>query len=75
MAKRSTESKNYSVASYKQLSQELEQLLAWFEGPDFDIDQATSQYGRAMEVIASMEANLNQVENTVEQIRLKFSSA
>lgn len=61
--------------NYLELSSELDELLAWFESNDFNIDESERKYERAMEIIFQLEAKLSQVENAVEKIKLKFSSA
>ena len=63
-----------TVNSYKELSFELDELLTWFESPDFDIDLATTKHQRAMEVITELENIISSVENSIEHIKLKFGS-
>lgn len=61
-----------ATKSYRQLSDELAELLSWFESDDLDLDQAISKYEQAMEVITEMEKYLKTAENKIQKISLKF---
>lgn len=58
--------------NYRQLSDELTQIMAWFEGGDIDLDQALIKYEEAMSVLAQMESHLKSAENKVKKIVLSI---
>lgn len=54
--------------------EELEQIVAWFESADVDIDQALQKFERGMELASRLEQQLGEAENTVREITRKFGS-
>lgn len=56
--------------SYRQLSQELDELLAWFESGEVDVDEALAKYEQALNMLARMEKHLKTAENKVKKIKL-----
>lgn len=58
--------------SYRQYSDQLAELLAWFESEDLDLDQATVKYEQALELITKMEKHLKTAENSVRKVSAKF---
>lgn len=54
--------------------EELEQIVAWFESADVDIDQALEKFERGMELASRLEQQLGEAENTVREITRKFGS-
>lgn len=52
---------------------ELEEITAWFESEEVDLDQALVKFERGMELSAELKQHLNQVENKVEKIKQKFN--
>lgn len=60
---------------YATMQAELEKILAWFEGDDLDIDKATEQYKRALQLVADMEVYLKTAENNVTKIKQQFGGA
>lgn len=60
---------NKSAAkSYRELSAELSELLAWFESDSLDIDLASAKYQQALELIALMEKHLKTAQNSVKKV-------
>lgn len=58
---------NKNSKPYRELKQELEELLAWFENADdVDIDQARDKYIEAERVLAELEQYLQAVKDSVE---------
>jgi exodeoxyribonuclease VII small subunit len=63
-----------SQKNYRQLSEELDALLAWFESDELDLDSAAAKYQQAMELIGQMETNLKSTEVTIKKISAKFQT-
>jgi exodeoxyribonuclease VII small subunit len=57
--------------SYRHMSDELAELMAWFESRDVDIDEAVNKYEQAMELIGQMEEYLKTAENKIRKVSLK----
>lgn len=51
---------------------ELEQIAAWFERPDIDLDEGLVKFERGMELAQKLKEHLAGVENRVERIRRRF---
>lgn len=47
---------------------ELDAAVAWFESPDFSLDQALSRYQAATKLAANIEKQLSELKNQVEVI-------
>lgn len=60
--------------TYHQMSQELEELILWFESGEVTIDDAIQKYEQANKLIAEMEKYLKQAENKIRKISVKFNS-
>jgi exodeoxyribonuclease VII small subunit len=58
--------------SYKQLSQELADIIAWFESEDIDLDAAITKYEKAVTIIEKMEKFLNEAENKIKKVTSKL---
>ena len=58
--------------NYQQMSDELAELMAWFESEQVNLDEAVNKYGQAMELIDKMQAYLKSAENKVKKISAKF---
>jgi exodeoxyribonuclease VII small subunit len=53
---------------------ELEEITAWFESSDIDLDAGLAKFERGMELATQLKTHLATVENRVEKIRAKFSA-
>ncbi len=53
---------------------ELEDITAWFESSDVDLDQGLAKFERGMELAAQLKEHLQTVENRVEKIKAKFTA-
>jgi exodeoxyribonuclease VII small subunit len=60
--------------TYQQLTDELNQLVEWFESDSVNIDEAVNKYQQAMELLAQMDNHLKTAENKIKKIALKFES-
>jgi exodeoxyribonuclease VII small subunit len=54
--------------SYKQLSEELANIIAWFEGGDIDLDEAVGKYEKAEVIMKLMQDHLRTAENKIKKI-------
>lgn len=61
-----------SPDSFRELNSELEELLIWFEGGEFDVDQAAEKYDRATEIIKALQNKLTKLKNHVKQHKVTF---
>ncbi|HEX4662291.1 MAG TPA: exodeoxyribonuclease VII small subunit [Candidatus Saccharimonadales bacterium] len=51
---------------------ELDELLAWFEQTDFDVEAALQKYEDGMKLIGEISDRLKTVENKVEVLKKRF---
>ena len=58
--------------TYKQLSDELAEIIDWFETAEVSLDEALEKYEQANKLIAELEQYLKTVENKVRKISVKF---
>lgn len=55
--------------SYRNLRQELDEILSSIQSGDLEIDEATKQYERAMDIVAKLEKYLNEAENKITKVQ------
>lgn len=60
--------------SYQDMNDELETIIADLQREDTDVDQAVKQYKRGLELIQQLEKHLKTAENTVQELKAKFST-
>lgn len=60
---------------YRELEAELQEILTWFESEAFDVDEALNKYERGLELVSELETHLKTAENTVSELKAKFSAA
>lgn len=53
---------------------ELSALVAWFEGDEFELEQAIETYGRAEKLAAEIELDLANVKNEITVLKEKFDA-
>ena len=56
------------------MSAQLADIMAWFESGDVDLDEAVTNYQKAMALIDELEAYLKQAENQVTKIAKDFTA-
>jgi exodeoxyribonuclease VII small subunit len=54
---------------------ELEEIVAWFESDEVDLDNALQRFERGMELAGQLKNHLQGIENKVEVIKRKFDSS
>lgn len=65
--------KNSSSIAEKTLK--LNELIAWFDGEDFQLEQALERFAEAEKLAAEIEADLTAVKNSITVIKRKFNEA
>jgi exodeoxyribonuclease VII small subunit len=60
--------------TYQQMTDELNELVEWFEGELVNLDEAVAKYEQALELLQQMENYLKTAENKVKKITAKFDS-
>ena len=66
------QSKTNDVHNFGQKLVELEQLTAWFESDQLDLDAGLAKFERGMVLVAELRAGLAQAENKIEKIKAQF---
>lgn len=51
---------------------ELEEISQWFETSEPDLDEGLKRFERAMELSAALRERLEEAENTIKEIKLKY---
>lgn len=59
---------------FEKAMRELEEITAWFESSDVDLDQGLAKFERGMELSAQLKDHLSTVENRVEKIKQRFAT-
>lgn len=54
--------------------QQLDEVVAWFQGDDFELEQATDKLQQARTLAADIERDLDSVENEITIIKKSFAS-
>jgi exodeoxyribonuclease VII small subunit len=58
--------------TYRQMNEELAEIMAWFESEQVDLDLAAIKYEEATKLLADMENYLKTAENKIKKIAAKF---
>ena len=70
MAKQATKSDiSGQTASYRELSDELDKVMADLEGGQLDIDEAVQCYERGLAIVRKLEGYLKDAENKVTELK------
>ncbi len=65
-----------STINFGKAFEELEEITRWFDSQDqLDLDRGLKQFERGLELASELKKKLSDVENKVEEIKRKFSSA
>ncbi len=62
-----------SQPSFAKAFEELEEITAWFESDDVDLEAGLKKFERGLELAKECKDLLKNVENKVEEIKRKFS--
>ena len=58
-----------ATKTYQQLKAELEEVLAWFEQDDIDVDMALEKHDQAEKLIAELQKYLDETEQKIKKIK------
>ena len=61
--------------TYRELNEELDRLLEWFNGDDFNIDEAEPKYKQASELIAALQSRISKLENVITSAKQSFEES
>jgi len=59
--------------SYRELSQELDDIVERLEGPDVDIDEVSALFARAVELAQTLHDRLTRTETSVEELSTRLA--
>jgi exodeoxyribonuclease VII small subunit len=62
------------TSSFSQAFEELEEITAWFESSDVDLDEGLKKFERGLELASVCKKKLSEVENKVVELKKKFST-
>lgn len=54
---------------------ELDELIAWFDQDDFDLDEALKKFDAGVKLTEEIEGRLQKLENKITVLRQKFGEA
>jgi exodeoxyribonuclease VII small subunit len=60
-----------TTPTYRELSDQLETILARLQADDIDVDEALALHEQGSKLIAQLEARLTDAEHTVKQLKTK----
>lgn len=63
--------KNNATISEK--TAKLSELVAWFDGDDFELEQALDKFSEAEKLAAEIEHDLLALKNNIEVVKAKFA--
>jgi exodeoxyribonuclease VII small subunit len=61
-------SKEKQARTYREMSEELDNILIWFESGDVDLDEAVAKYEEAQALLNEMEKYLKTAQNKIRKI-------
>lgn len=64
--------KSTAKKTYRQLGDELNRIMEWFEAGDVDLDQALVKYEEAVQILGQMETYLKTAENKIKKITARL---
>jgi len=67
-------SKQSEQKSVSEKMNELSKLVAWFEGDDFELEQALDTYGKAEQLATEIEHDLVNLKNEITVLKEKFDT-
>ncbi|MDR0957472.1 MAG: exodeoxyribonuclease VII small subunit [Candidatus Nomurabacteria bacterium] len=58
--------------SLKELLAEFDELVAWFDGDDLDVDMAIAKFEEGNKLSEEIKKKLNEAKNKIEVVKAKF---
>jgi exodeoxyribonuclease VII small subunit len=58
--------------SISQQLQDLDQLITWFDQPDFDLDKAIAKFEEGSKLVADIQTKLDTFENKITVLKERF---
>ncbi len=55
--------------TYRELRAELDELMAWFDQDDIDVEQALLKYEEAQKIVAELEEYLKETELKIKNLK------
>jgi exodeoxyribonuclease VII small subunit len=65
--------KNKERFNFGEAFAELEKITDWFDKEEIDLEDGLLKFERGLELAAKLKSRLKEVENKVEEIKVKFS--
>ncbi len=65
--------KNSKVTVQEKIDQ-LDQIVAWFDGDEFQLEQATARLKEATKLAKDIEKDLSAVENDIKEVKQSFAN-
>lgn len=63
--------KNFNI---KEKTENLNEIISWFNSDDFDIEKALEKFKEAQKIATDIETELVQLKNEIEIVKKKFDS-
>lgn len=60
--------------NFSKLMKELEDIVAWFEKDDIDLDESLAKFERGVEISELLKSRLKDTENKVKKIQSKLDT-
>ena len=64
-----------SEESLQQQMAELDELLAWFDQPDIDLDEALTKFDKGIALSEKLKERLEKLENKITILKERFDQA
>lgn len=62
-------------ATVAEKTAKLDELVAWFDGDDFELEQAIEKFKEAEKLAEEIEHDLSELKNTITVVKQKFDEA
>lgn len=63
-----------ATKNLNQQLQELDELLAWFEQPNVDLEEALKKFDQGVELAEAIKKHLSKVENKITVLKERFDT-
>ncbi len=66
--------KSNTTVTVQEKIDQLDQIVAWFDGDDFQLEQATTKLKEAAKLATDIEKDLSAVENDIQEVKRSFAN-